>query len=307
MGGFVISSVAILLNLLTLLIVWGRLGLRSVDLGLMAFLAVLDIGMSVNNLVRVSGLWSGWLVRYGHPSWWCEWDTTLVFSLMQTSLETVAILGLLRYLAFCHGKVFRWPVWMCLILISLLSSMSITVGFTAYRGSYAWSKSGLLCLPYTMPGMSNRRYFIAWFSLLFSRFVISLVVIVFCYFNVAMAYRRLLDSSMLSSLPKNTPDSQLIPEVPLDQMIRHRRLVVTVSLVGVACGYIICLLPDIAIALCFLLNKPGISKHVMAVSHLLFVSSCILNPLFVLISHDPSRRQLAIGLRKLKCNHSHPL
>lgn len=295
-----ISVVAIVFNVVVLYIVGVRLQLAGVDLVLMAVVAVLDLLMAANSLVRMIGLWTEWIVVSSSPQWWCGWDSTAVLTLTQTSLETVAALGLLRYLAICRGRVVGGATWCCVVLVSFLSSMLLNLGFTAFDTSFKWSKSKLVCLPVTMKGLANHGYFTAWIGLLFARFLLALFVIVFCYSSVTLSYRRLLSSSLSSKYPS----SQVFDSFTSDPKLKRRRLHVTLQLVGVALGYVACILPDIAIALCFLLDITNISSNVMAISHSLFASTGILNPLFVLVAHDPSRRQLKLCLNRISPCHA---
>ncbi|KAJ9057642.1 hypothetical protein DSO57_1020633 [Entomophthora muscae] len=297
----IISLVAILFNLVTLYIVGVRLRLHGIDLVLMALVAVLDMLVSANSLARIIGIWASWLVVNNSPQWWCEWDSTVMLTLTQTSLETVAALGLLRYLAICQGRVVGWVTWACVVLVSFVSSMLLNLGFTGYESSFMWSKSGLVCLPFTIKGLPNHRYFTAWLGLLFTRFFAALFIIVFCYSNVTLSYRRLLSSSMASK----HSSSQMFGS-PVDPKLKRRRMHVTLQLVGIAFGYIVCMLPDIGIALCFLLDKTDISKYTMAFSHSLFAATAVVSPLFVLVAHDPSRRELKICLSRWSPRPAHP-
>ncbi|KAI9292293.1 family A G protein-coupled receptor-like protein [Neoconidiobolus thromboides FSU 785] len=308
----VFCIIGVTLNLVVGGVVTFGLKLRTSDLILIAMIAGSDSLFYLNNIIRMILIAVGYLVPNTSnvapdPAWWCPYDSTMTLTGLQISIEFVALLSIMRYMGLCHRKKLSFWVWFPLSCLSILSAVGLLLG-NWYYGIYHWSESHLFCLPVINPfrafSNDNRDYFVTWFSSFMGRFFISLIIIVFCYFKVAQVYRQAITQSGMMAIKAQQEEgyesdgislneANKIDEISkLNQQIKAQKVFATLKLMGAAFAYIICVLPDMVVSIFYIQEHYLTDPKIYITTHLLMCCGGLVNALFVLSSHDPSKRYL---------------
>ncbi|KAI9295061.1 hypothetical protein K502DRAFT_234523 [Neoconidiobolus thromboides FSU 785] len=321
----VVAVIGLFLNVIVGLVVSIGLGLKSTDLILIFIIALLDSYYYLHNIVRMILIGVEYLVVDSNrlnpdPSWWCPFDATIDMSLYLACIELVAILSFMRYLSICRKKNLSPIVWYSIAAFSFCTNFIFSLVYIG-NGYYKWSVTELVCVTGNDPESTNVgyiRYYNFWFTSYTVRSFISLVIIAFSYFNMTTVYYEKLSSSgdILMKNQLKSKDEDFKPQhtsqyfntsgienynVQRNQIYKQKWFTV-LKLMGAILAYSICLIPDITFNIIRLLPDSfpytNITTDVFTASNLLLSCYGLVNSLFVLLSHDPSKRYLAF---KLEC------
>ncbi|KAI9292095.1 family A G protein-coupled receptor-like protein [Neoconidiobolus thromboides FSU 785] len=302
--------IGIIVNCAMFYIIVVKLKLKGIDLKLILVIGILDCLFFINSVLRISLItWFNQNLKL-LPTWWCGWDSTLTLITLETSFELVAILSLMRYFTICTK--YKPPIlfW---VLISLLSfSISVIAPSYAfkYNDPFSWSASKLICLPLPKPSAHNLDYAKFLYSFFMARFIFDILVIVFCYLNITLKYNKAISINFYDTttvyqqrnlqIPYNDTihDVQSIQSSDFkcdehtNKQIRKIRTSTTIKLLTIVIAYIVCILPNSILSLKIALKPEPINSNLVTCTHILISFVGIINPLFVLLVHEPSRRQL---------------
>ncbi|KAI9295063.1 hypothetical protein K502DRAFT_234533 [Neoconidiobolus thromboides FSU 785] len=328
------SVIGLVLNLLVGAIVTIGLQLKSIDLKMIAIISLTDIIFYFWNILRVilnstNLVPIAFDILHQTPTWWCPLDFVITMTCLGTSVELVAILGLIRYTKICCQKELPSYVWYGLVVLSFSLSIALALG-NEYYGYYFWSRTQMFCLvainTNIAEGLLNYQYYLIFYCFYAIRSIIALVIIAFCYFKVTTVYRQALKSTITINLKKKTQlsdsiinqnnDSEFIPskdsvetfesESPEETAIMHRshnlkinRNFATIKMMSASLAYMICLLPDVILTILDLGFDSYPGPSVATASNVLLCFTGVVSALFVLLSHAPSREFLVRHVRSM--------
>ncbi|KAI9295067.1 hypothetical protein K502DRAFT_349369 [Neoconidiobolus thromboides FSU 785] len=322
----IISIVGLILNLIVGGVVSFGLKLKSIDLILILVISLIDIYFYVHNIVRAILINIDYLVITNklnpQPSWWCPYDSTVNLTVFLSCVELVAILSFMRYLSICKRKNINGFIWYSIASFSFFTNLIFAVVYL-HNGFYKWSVSGLICIPGDNPDSSYKVfkiYYYVWLSNYIIRVILSLIIIAFSYFNMTNEYYEIISSSgdiilkaqIKSSIKViNSQDSSQYYEAGTNivddyksqkKAVRKQKLITTLKLIGAIFAYSVCLMPDIFLNVTnlILMGTYNFTFDLTAISgsNLLLTCCGLVNALFVLLSHEPSRRHLSF---KIEC------
>ncbi|KAI9292091.1 family A G protein-coupled receptor-like protein [Neoconidiobolus thromboides FSU 785] len=308
------ALIGIVINITMFYIIVIKLKLKGTDLKLILVIGILDCLFYINSAVRVSLMINLNQDTTLFPNWWCASDTIIIIITLESSLELVAILGLMRYFVICTKYKISGLIWYIISSISILLSLGTALFNLRYKDPYFWSPSKLVCLPFPKLTSSNATFAKFTYILFMTRFLLSLIIIVFCYFNLNLAYNKQLSLKIKNessrhalsgrweicdeneSPPKGSFYSQYSD---IEAKVSSIKLWTTLKLSGMILAYIIFILPNATISLSLALNPRYIDPSITTFSHIFNSFTGIINPLFVLLIHDPARKQVDKMLAKL--------
>ncbi|KAI9293818.1 hypothetical protein K502DRAFT_342874 [Neoconidiobolus thromboides FSU 785] len=323
----VIAVIGLILNLLVGWVVSYGLKLKSTDLVLILIIAIGDSYYYLHNIIRMVLVGTGYLIVNPKilnptPSWWCHFDATVDMTVYLFCIELVAILSFMRYLSICKKMTYNPKLWYGLSLLSFLSNLGFSLAYII-NGFYKWSDTELVCVPTKNPETWDNlfeTYYYLTFGTYVVRSIISLLVISFSYFNMTSSYYQVISSSgtmLLKDANSSTHVEQTNPAVQTSRyvsnnieqdytsqqkIIRNQKWLTVIKLMGAVFAYSISVIPDMVLNILILLSNNLINLNIdytiPVVTSLLLSCYGLINAVFVLSSHDPSRRYL---LFKMEC------
>ncbi|KAI9292295.1 hypothetical protein K502DRAFT_352142 [Neoconidiobolus thromboides FSU 785] len=321
----VIATIGLILNVIIALIVSVGLELRSSDLKLILYIAIVDSYYYLHNLLRMLLIGIEYLIvdtesLHPEPLWWCRFDATIDMAIYLSCLESVAILSYMRYLCICKKREVNQKWFYLASFISLITNLAFSLVYIK-DGYYKWSLTKLVCIVTDNPNDPNQfleYYYYFWFANYTIRSIISLIFITISYSNISNTYYDLMSSDDIVLKAEVTSsingrratsqsgsqyfDSSIIVNQKMQQKLNRQKWVTTFKLIGAALAYSLCILPDIFISILKLIPKAyeysGIGTKTLISSNLLLSSYGLINAIFVFLSHDPSKRYL---LFKIEC------
>ncbi|KAI9292094.1 family A G protein-coupled receptor-like protein [Neoconidiobolus thromboides FSU 785] len=307
------ALIGIMINCLMFYIIVIKLSLKGTDLKLILLIGILDCLFYINSVVRISLMTSFNQDTTLFPNWWCASDTSITIITMESSLELVAILGLMRYFTICRKYKISNLFWYIMSSLSISLSLGTTLFNLYYKDPYFWSPSKLICLPFPKLASNNGTYVKFTYILFMARFLISLIIIVFCYFNLNLVYNKYLTLKIRNGDSKHalteglvisdgadspTKESLYFEDNNTDAKIARIKFWTTLKLTCMILAYIVCILPNATVSLSLALNPRNIDPDITTFSHIFNSFSGIINALFVLLIHDPTRKQVDKVLSK---------
>ncbi|KAI9292296.1 hypothetical protein K502DRAFT_367727 [Neoconidiobolus thromboides FSU 785] len=320
----VIAVIGLILNVIVGLVVSVGLKLKSMDLKLILIIAILDSYYYIHNIIRmiligVEFLKVDIIQPNPSPHWWCPFDATIDMALYLTCIELVAILSFMRYLSICRKKNLSNSTWYSIAAVSFSTNFILSLIYIG-NGYYKWSTTELVCITADNPDITNVGfvyYYYFWFSSYTVRSLVSLIVIAFSYFNMISVYYERLSptgdimmktgiASNVESIQSHVSTQYLNNSMTYDfqsKQITKQKWLTVFKLISAILAYSVCLLPDIILSIIRLTPNGTKNAHItieyLMTSNLLLSSYGLVNSLFVISSHDPSRKYLFFQLQCL--------
>ncbi|KAI9295062.1 hypothetical protein K502DRAFT_365301 [Neoconidiobolus thromboides FSU 785] len=313
-----IAIIGLVLNIAVGLVVGFGLKLKSPDLKLMLVMSILDTYYYIHNIVRISLISLEYLMvdtidLNPAPLWWCRFDATIDMALYLVCIELVATLSFMRYLNICRKVDIKPTRWYLIGLFSFISNFSFSLIYI-YNGYYKWSSTKLVCIVAENPNnnLTFKNYYYFWVSNYLFRSLLSLLIISFTYFSMTKKYFEIISSRDGLFKAQGSYSTERLSHIHDSSQYLHtgvnetyslkgpnlfkQKLFTIMKLFGAIFAYTICITPDIVLNILSLLPGGlegfGVDISLSVFSNLLLSCYGIINALFVLLSHDPSKRYI---------------
>ncbi|KXN66575.1 family A G protein-coupled receptor-like protein [Conidiobolus coronatus NRRL 28638] len=296
---FLASILSLTFNSVLIYILVNKMKLTQSDTVISFILCILDSIYSLFSLFNMPLIWATNYSIIKTSTAYCQLNG-FVFGIMGISIvETIMVLGVLRYLAICKGKLLKIRTWV--IIEVLLVQANVGLGlYTGLTNSYEVQPSLKYCASNPISPVARIVY-----GILVIISVISVIIIIFSYLSIAKHYRSYIKGikkqnsefinleklkSSLEVQQRSISSSELVH----DFANAERKVINSIKKLYLMLSiYLLQIVPYLTLQAVYKLSNSGVQGEVIDnlvafLAHFLPLT----NPLFILFFHEETNIEL---------------
>jgi hypothetical protein len=296
---FLASILSIAFNSLLIYILVNKMKLTQSDTVISFMLCILDSIYSLFSLFNMPLLWATNYSIIKSSTVYCQLNG-FVFGIMGISIvETIMVLSVLRYLAICKGKLLKIRTWIIIEVFLIQANIGLGM-YTGITNSYEVQPS----LKYCASNPTSRVAKIVYGTLVLIS-VISVLIIIFSYLNIASHYRsyikgikkqnsEFINLEKLKSSLEVQQQSISSSELVLDFANAERKVTSSIKKLCLMLAiYLLQIVPFLTLQAVHKFSNSGVQGEVIDnlvafLAHFLPLT----NPLFILFFHEETNIEL---------------
>lgn len=287
----IICLIAVLANLLVIYLSFIRQKDEGIDIRLVRLITLADLFYALWGVLHTTIRFSTGRIMLEDRGW-CATSLFINSSSISLSIGLVTILAAIRYRRIVQKKNINLKFWYTLIALCILYSFGITI-IAMFYTDYIPEKSYTWCQPFDLKELFDFSY-LTISTILYG---LQIVLMTYFYLSITIAHTRRLDDftrDMNNGFKPNSPN-----KLALGYFNQRTKIIIKMSVLILF--YHLSITPYVLVTLIELII--GESRKAIPDAFLALTINCvnIVNPLFLILLHDPTRRDLNDVLDIIKC------